>query len=137
MSVMVAAITIILRTTSQNEDWNVSLRQVHNAGHWITQDALMAQEVHTDTPGVFLELKWNDWNNDQSVKYYINGNTLRRSLNDATPILIAQNIVTDNTSCDWYPDEQKLIVNISSSVHSGRTASQKYEISPRPMNRGG
>jgi len=137
MSVMVAAITVILWTTSQNEDWNINLRQVHNAGHWISGDALMAQEVHTDTPGVFLELSWNDWNNDQNVKYYITSNTLTRSLNDGTPILIAENIVTDNTTCSWDSDDQKLTVNIRSAVHGGRYAEQTYEITPRPVNRGG
>jgi prepilin-type N-terminal cleavage/methylation domain-containing protein len=139
MSVMVAAVIIILRTTAQNDEWNINLRQVHNAGHWITGDALMAQYVHTDTPGVFLELKWNDWNNDQDVKYYLDVNTrvLTRSLNSGTPILIAENIVTADTNCIWDPDEQKLTVNISSSLHGGRAATQRYEITPRPVNRGG
>jgi prepilin-type N-terminal cleavage/methylation domain-containing protein len=139
MSVMVAAVIVIMRTTSQNDEWNVNLRQVQNAGHWISGDALMAQQVKTNTPGVFLELIWNDWNNDNDVQYFFNGDTLMRTLNGGAPILIAQNIVTDpaHTNCTWDADQQKLTVNIRASLHGNRYAEQRYEITPRPVNRGG
>jgi prepilin-type N-terminal cleavage/methylation domain-containing protein len=144
MGVMSAAVITIIRTTAQNDEWNVNLRQVQNAGHWITRDALMAQAVVTPTPGHFpLTLSWSDWNNtsgtqyNNNIQYILNGNTLTRSLNDEPAILIAQYIVTDNTSCSWDATEQKLTVNIRASLHGTRYAQETYEISPRPMNRGG
>jgi prepilin-type N-terminal cleavage/methylation domain-containing protein len=146
MGVMSAAVITIIRTTAQNDEWNVNLRQVQNAGHWITSDALMAQAVVIPTPGHFpLTLKWSDWNNisstqyNNNIKYILNGSTLTRSLNDGPAILIAQYIVPDPafTNCVWNATEQKLTVNIRASLHGTRYAQEKYEISPRPANRGG
>jgi prepilin-type N-terminal cleavage/methylation domain-containing protein len=54
MTVISAATILIMKTSSQNEELNVNLRQVQNAGHWVSQDALMAQIVDLDKPGVFL-----------------------------------------------------------------------------------
>ena len=65
MGVMSAAVITIMRTNSQNTEWNVNLRQVQNAGHWISRDALMAQVVSTNTTGVFLALSWSDWDRQQ------------------------------------------------------------------------
>jgi prepilin-type N-terminal cleavage/methylation domain-containing protein len=145
MGVMSAAVITIIRTTAQNDEWNINLRQVQNAGHWITSDALMAQAVSDNTTGVFLSLSWSDWNNigstqyNNNIQYILNGSTLTRSLNGGPAILIAQYIVTANTTCDWDYVEQKLTVNIaaSSRAPSQRAVQETYEISPRPMNRGG
>jgi prepilin-type N-terminal cleavage/methylation domain-containing protein len=148
MGVMSAAVITILKTSSQNDEWNVNLRQVQNAGHWISRDALMAQTVSDNTTGVFLNLSWSDWDsNNYNVEYFFDGNTLMRKLkvtlnaqvvNDGAAILIAEYIVTDNTSCSWNATEQKLTVNIRASLHGGgRFAERTYEISPRPSLRGG
>ena len=72
MGVMSAAVIIIMKTSSQNNEWNVNLRQVQNAGYWISKDALMAQEVDTNKPDVFLSLSWSDWNgNSYNVDYVL------------------------------------------------------------------
>lgn len=141
ISVTSAAVITVIRTTGLNDEWNTNLRQVQNAGNWITKDVLMAQSVSDNTDGVFLDISWSDWdNNNNNVQYIINGdNTLTRSFNGGPAILISQYIVTDNTTCDWNADEQKLTVNIKASLHgqSPRAVQETYEISPRPMNRGG
>lgn len=118
---------------------------MQNAGHWITRDALMAQVVRDNTPGVFLDISWSDWNNisstqyNNNIQYILNGSTLTRSFNGGPAILIAQYIVTDNTTCVWNANEQRLTVNIraSSRGQSPRAVQETYQISPRPMNRGG
>jgi hypothetical protein len=115
------------------------MRQVQNAGQWITRDTLMAQSVSTNTAGVFLNLSWSDWNNisgtqyNNNIRYVLSGNTLTRSLNSGPATLIAQNIVTANTNCVWNANDQKLTVTIRASLHGGaRYAQGTYEISPRP-----
>jgi prepilin-type N-terminal cleavage/methylation domain-containing protein len=150
MGVMSAAVITILKTGSQNNEWNVNLRQVQNAGHWISRDALMAQTVSDNTTGVFLALSWSDWDsNNYNVEYFFDGNTLMRKLkvtlnaqvvNDGAAILIAEYVVTnaDYTNCSWNDADKKLTVNIRASLHGGgRFAERTYEISPRPSLRGG
>ncbi|MCJ7515739.1 MAG: prepilin-type N-terminal cleavage/methylation domain-containing protein [Dehalococcoidia bacterium] len=141
MGVMSAAVVIIMKTGSQNNEWNVNLHQVQNAGHWISRDALMAQVVNTNKPGVFLNLSWSDWDsNNYSVDYIFDGNTLKRQLNGGAAVLIAEYVVTDvlYTNCNWNDDDKKLTVNIRAALHAnGRYAERTYEISPRPMLRGG
>jgi hypothetical protein len=115
------------------------MRQVQNAGYWITHDALMAQSVSTNTTGFFLTLSWSDWNNttgtqyNNIINYALNGNTLTRSLNGGSAILIAQYIVPPTTTCQWDSNGGKLTVTIRASLHGKRYAQQTYQISPRPM----
>lgn len=143
MGVMAAAVITIVKTTTQNDEWNVNLRQVQNAGHWISRDALMAQVVKTNQPGVFLNLSWSDWDgNSDNVNYILDGNTLKRQLNGGAAILIAQYIVHDGTptsptKCVWIDGENKLAVTIRASLHGSRYAERIYEIHPRPVARGG
>jgi prepilin-type N-terminal cleavage/methylation domain-containing protein len=140
MGVMSASISTILRTTAQNDEWNVNLRQVQNAGHWITNDALMAQAVSTNTTGVFLSLKWSDWNNissnqyNNNIQYVLSGGTLTRSLNGGPAILISQYIVSNNTTCTWDTTLQQLTVHIRAS-EAKRYADGTYQIRPRPTLR--
>lgn len=143
MGVMSAAVITIMKTTQQNEEWNVNMREMQNAGHWISQDALMAQTVILDRPNVFLALTWNDWNNNNTdVEYYFDQNhrdRLYRRLNHVSPgILIAQYVLTDNTSCTWNAADSTLTVNIKTSMRAnGRFADGAYQIHPRPSIRGG
>ncbi len=136
MGVMSASVITIFRTNAQNDEWNVNIRQVQNAGQWITRDALMAQVVSDNTTGVFLRLSWSDWNNPlgTNVQYILNGttHTLTRSLNGGPAILIAQNIVTANTTCVWNANGKTLTVKIRASLRGVRYAENTYQISPRP-----
>jgi prepilin-type N-terminal cleavage/methylation domain-containing protein len=144
MGVMSAAVIIIMKTSSQNNEWNINLRQVQNAGYWISKDALMAQEVDTHKPNVFLSLSWSDWAGDSYIVDYVledNTTLMRRQLNDSSEFLIAQYIVHDDTPtsptrCVWNDEENKLKVYIKASVHEGRYVEKTYEISPRPVAKG-
>ena len=141
MGVMTAAVVIIMRTSSQNNEWEVNLRQVQNAGYWISKDALMVQVVDTNKPDVFLSFSWSEWNgNSYTIDYWLDGNKLMRKLNGGSSILIAQYIVPADTTCEWIGEENKLKVTIKASSHGGgdevRYAERTYEISPRPMAKG-
>jgi prepilin-type N-terminal cleavage/methylation domain-containing protein len=143
LTVATAAVVLMMRTTAQNDEWNVNLRQVQNAGDWMSHDALMAQEVHTDKSGVFLNLKWSDWDgNDFDVDYIIQNNMLMRRVNNGAPAMIAQYIVHDETpqsptKCEWVDADNKLSVTIRASLRGARFAERTYEISPRPVATGG
>jgi prepilin-type N-terminal cleavage/methylation domain-containing protein len=139
-TVMSAATITIMQTSSQNAEWNVNLRQVQNAGHWISQDAIMAQEIATNKPGVFLSVVWSDWSgNSFNVDYVLEGNTLKRQLNDNPAFLIADYIVPEDTTCVWVEEENTLTVTIKASLHGDEGkhwVERVYEISPRSVAKG-
>jgi prepilin-type N-terminal cleavage/methylation domain-containing protein len=139
MTVTTAAIIVTVKTTTQNTEWNVNLRQVQNAGNWISRDALMAQVVDIHTPGVFLNLSWSDWQgNSFNVDYIIQGNMLMRQMNGGTAKLIADYIDPLGSTCDWNATENKLIVTLRATVHDPDNSYAKtYEVCPRPVAKGG
>jgi prepilin-type N-terminal cleavage/methylation domain-containing protein len=137
--VMSSAVFIITKTTSQNNEWNINLRQVQNAGYWISQDALMAQIVDINEPGVFLALRSSDWSGDSyNVDYVLEDNTLTRQVNDGPETLIAEYIVPADTTCAWDGENNKLTVTIRAAVNGNgsRYVERIYEISPRPVAKG-
>ena len=149
MAAVVTAVILIMKTSTQNEEWNVNLRQVQNAGHWISRDTLMAQIISDNTAGAFLSLSWADWNGaSHDVKYFFDGTTLKRRLtvDDVinSEILVAEYIIHDDTEgsptkCAWDEEENRLTVTIRASLHGleGGHVERTYEITPRPAARGG
>lgn len=143
MGVMSASVITIMKTTQQNDEWNMNLREMQNAGHWISKDALMAQQVFIDRPNVFVALTWSDWNNNNfNVEYYFDQNhqdRLYRRLNSVSPgILVAQYVDRAHTNCTWSAANNTLTVNIRTSLNSNsRFADGTYQIHPRPSVRGG
>ena len=140
MGVMSTAVVLFMKTTQQNEEWNVNLRQVQNAGYYISKDALMAQTVSDNRTGVFLALTWSDWDsNPFDVEYYFDGNTMYRRLNGVSGISVAEYVVTDPafTNCTWSSDNNTLTINIRTSLHGNRFADGTYQIHPRPSVGGG
>ena len=143
MTVTAAAVVIVSKTTAQSNEWNVNMRQVQNAGHWISRDVLMAQEIDTtpSDPDGFLTLSWSDWDgNDYNVEYFFDGNTLMRQLNDGSSMLIADYIMPPPaTTCAWHEADNKLTVTIKASLHGEeeRCVEKTYEINPRTVIGGG
>ena len=68
-----AAIFQILRNTERNNDHITVVRQVENAGYWISRDAQMALGV-TATGNLtlpdFLSLSWTEWDDDGNPIYH-------------------------------------------------------------------
>ncbi len=61
------AIFQVLRNTERNNDHMTAVRQVENAGYWISRDAQMSQSVNTtDTLTLpnFLVLSWTEYDTD-------------------------------------------------------------------------
>lgn len=58
----------IFRSSKQNNDWNVAVRQAQSLGQWVSQDALMVNTIDIgDDPETedieFISLFWKDWEN--------------------------------------------------------------------------
>lgn len=68
-----AAIFQILRVAERNNDHITVVRQVENAGYWISRDAQMALSVNTTNSlasPYFLSLGWTEWDDDGDPIYY-------------------------------------------------------------------
>ncbi len=101
MGVVSMTIIMVMKISPQNNDWAVALRQVQNAGYWISRDVMMAQSVNVTTLE-FLTLEWvildDDGNSANcTVTYQF------EDMSDGMKRLIRQKQVGDE------PEEQILI----------------------------
>jgi len=147
---IIGAITVtifqLFNISARSDNHMLAVRQVQNAGYWISLDTQMAQSVVTDggATGFPLDVTWNEWDGTlNEVRYTIEGNELKRShsVNGGGPseMLVAEYIDTDNTNCvftDTDGDDIKdtLFLKVTATV-SGRheaTETRVYEVIPRP-----
>lgn len=106
-----AATFQVLKGAERGNSYMSAVRQVENAGHWISRDALMSESIQTDnlTPPNFLILNWveRDYVNQDirhSATYFfqdVSGNTgklMRRHWSSAGAnelVLVAEKIYYD------------------------------------------
>ena len=62
MGVMSMTVGMIPKVSGKSNDQAVALRQVQNAGYWISRDAQRAQNIYDDVlPPDFLTFTWTEW----------------------------------------------------------------------------
>lgn len=119
----------------------VAVRQVQNAGYWISRDALGAQTIYEDNnPATsdFLTLSWSDWTGiDFQSVYYFDNDDLHRSYyidgGMVSDIVVASDVNADLTT--FIKQEAVYTLTISATVDnfpSPITEVRTYEILPRP-----
>jgi len=128
-----------------------AVRQVQNAGYWVSHDAQMAQDINTDddpdTPELELvTLTWTEWEGDeQRVVYSLVDDKLQRehyinydpvtNPDPDTTTFVAEYIDSTNTSCVWDDVAGKLTLTVTATLGTGSqeaSESRVYEITPRP-----
>jgi len=63
----------VINVTRQSNDHVAAVRQVQNAGYWISRDAQMAENVVVDDDpetAEFLTLTWTEWGYDEDSYYH-------------------------------------------------------------------
>ena len=118
-----------------------AVRQVQQAGFWVSPDVQMAQSVNTTGNSSFLTLKWTEWptSNNHTVIYSLEDmpsgglKKLQRehyieSDLDST-IVVAEYIDPAQTSCVW--DGEWLTFNVTATVGE-ESETRVYEVKPRP-----
>ncbi len=131
--------TITLLTSPQRTAAHgIVLQQVQNAGHWISRDVQMARSVNaTGTNGFPLVLTIpvdDNPDNDYSVEYIFDGDSLKREEYDSAhtlvaEMLIAQYIVSDNTTFSSLPSgSYQLSIRAAKGVAA---VTINYEVKPR------
>ncbi len=139
-----AAIFQILRNTEHNNDYLTVVRQVENAGYWMSRDAQMARVVTaTDnlTPPAFLSLSWSGWADNGTIIYYSAnytfvdltngvGKLMRTYTSGGTSkqTLIAQYIATNTSNTSF--ESPVLTVNLT-AVFEGIQETREYKIKRR------
>jgi len=106
VSVIAVSIFQLYKVHASTSNRMIAVRQVQNAGYWVSRDVQMAQSVETDggATGFPLKLTWsNEWDgNTYQVVYSLADSELRRSykVNDDDPeMLVAEYIDQAETSC--------------------------------------
>ncbi len=130
----------VLSGNAQSSNQMNVVRQVQNAGYWISRDGQMAQSVELGVSSGFpLVLTWTEWDGTvNQVTYSITGDELRRSHSvdggAAVETFVAQYIDSDaaNTNCAFTGGV--LTLKVTASVTGYRPASETriYEVTPRP-----
>jgi len=138
----------VLKGTEHNSNHMTAVRQVQNAGYWISHDAQMAQSVTADnlTPPAFLVLSWTETNSgdEYQVVYTLEDmpeselKELRRtqSINGGGGIttLVAQHIAPDleKTKCKF--TNGILTLTVTATVGDGapmESETRTYKLAPR------
>ncbi len=146
------AIFQILRNTERNNDHITAVRQVENAGYWISRDALMAVSVTTTdnlTLPDFLHLSWTEWDDDDDPIYHSANYTLEEltngigklkrnygsSVGASEQTLVAQYIYYDpngaNATSNTSYQSPILTVKLT-AVFEGIVETREYKIKRRP-----
>ncbi len=145
----------VFNVTRRSNDHMVTVRQVQNAGYWISRDALMAQNIVVDNDpetDEFLTLKWTEWGYDgdsvyHEVTYFFQdlpddiGKLIRIHSSDGPDeqTLVAEYIDynLDNTYATYEPPDEPpeqapvLTVQITSSLGEA-SETREYRVLPRP-----
>ncbi|MDD5082054.1 MAG: prepilin-type N-terminal cleavage/methylation domain-containing protein [Dehalococcoidales bacterium] len=136
------AIFQLFSSSTRSNNQIMAVRQVQNAGYWISRDAQMAQGIVTPIAPEFLRVNWTDWDGTQyAVTYSIVSGKLQRSETrtvggipqPTTDSFVAEYINAAGSSCQYVANV--LSVTIKSEVGGGSQQSSEtrlYEVRPRP-----
>jgi len=141
----------VVTGNAQSSNHITAVRQVQNAGYWITRDGQQAQELSViDDPATlgvteWLTLVWDDWTEGElnEVIYTIDGNDLLRHIvivNVATgntisdtESIVARFVDAGNTSVTWNGEVLTLTVTATvSDFPRVVSETREYQIIPRP-----
>ena len=135
----------VLKGTERSNDHTTAVRQVQNAGYWISHDTQMAQSVVTgddpETPE-FITLNWTNWENGEVHKIVYTSHDMADGLkklkrqhliHDADGVEIGNKMTLvaeyiDSASFSKQNGVWKLTIQARSGT---QTETREYEINPR------
>ena len=90
--------TTLLRNSEQPNTQQILLKEVKSAGYWLPRDILMSNDITLGDPNGFpftINIPVDqDVNNDYSIEYLFDGNSLLRKQYDSLDVLVAENLIT-------------------------------------------
>ena len=136
--VLTTTILQVFNMSHRTTNRMAAVRQVQQAGFWVSPDVQMAQSVNASgSSGFPLTLTWIAWatNDTHTVIYTLEDSKLQRShsVNDGDPTVtpVAGYIDPDpeKTKCDW--GGGALNFTVTATV-GGQSETRVYEVEPRP-----
>jgi hypothetical protein len=138
----------IVKITPLSNNQMIALRQVQNAGYWITRDVQTAQNVDSPAPDEFLKLTSGEYVDGAyipvMVTYKLEGIDIIKKLTRtmeregiSTKILVAEYILYDPisnpgvTKVEYDPDTKKLSLWITAKSGDVTLGPKKYEATQR------
>jgi len=135
-----SAVIIQLVTAGSTSAHMIALRQVQQAGYWVSTDALQAQNITGNlTTSSSLNLTWTDWDSyNHNITYSLvpMGDLYGLQRSDGSINMTVGQYLTNSTSCSWNMTAQLLTLNVTASVAGARgpqTETRTYEIKPRAL----
>ena len=134
------AISHVIIGSARSTNHMTAVRQVQDAGYWVSRDAQMAQDITLTEPTGFpltLDISVDmDPANDYTISYSLDGDKLKRQENGSPETLIAEYIDTDQTTCEFIDTNEDniddtLILTITATVGT-ESETRIYEVIPRP-----
>ena len=123
---------------------NTAINQVRNAVYWISRDAQMAATVSVSPDVELLEVTWENWDQTEShiSTYNLTGppgglKELRRTFDYGQPMLVAQYIDPNKTSCAWDETAGVLTITITANITAGADdweETRTFDVNPRPID---
>jgi Tfp pilus assembly protein PilE len=134
---IVSSIAQVFDSNARNSNHMIAVRQVQNAGYWISHDSQMAQNVSAAGNLVF---SWKDWDGSpRQATYSLVGTDLRR-VYTVDNVTQANALVGQHISAAAWPysiSSKRLAFTVTATVGTGsRTSSEtrSYEVAPRPAS---
>ena len=131
------AISQMFTVNASTSNRETAIKQVENAIHYMSRDAVMAQSVTTNVDNFPLNLTWTNWDNSvHAVSYSVLGGGIFQRSETITingvpgaPVItrVASNVNTGSgmTGCSWAGGV--LSVKITTTVGTFRPASETRE----------
>lgn len=117
----------LLLTGERNENYVIAVRQVQNAGYFISGDGVMAQEITLGAPSGFpMTLSWSEWGSGETatVTYSLSDGNLCRN-----GAVIARHIISANAE---YPSEGEKVLTLTVEAKVGTMMEERtYKVKPR------
>lgn len=132
----------VFSVNTRSSNHMVAVREVQNAGYWISRDAQMAQEEPDISDDEFLTLTWTDWDSGDEHQHqvvYSLEDDCRLKREHYFKLLGAEEFKLDTTtfvaqfieSCEFTKDDHSLIVTVTARVGE-ESETRIYQAMPRP-----
>lgn len=122
---------------SRNQNHMVAVRQVQNAGYWISRDGVMAQGVTMGPSSGFpLTFSWTEWGTSQTttVTYTLSDSVLSRqqTVDNATITSTIARYIT-SAQAEFPTGNEKLLTVTMTAQVGTLSETRTYKIKPRPV----
>lgn len=141
-----ATILQVINGSNRTNNHMTAVRQVQNAGYWVSHDAQMAQSVNTTAPDGFpITLSWVGWSGNTTYEVvYSSENMTSGSLKNLQRSYSVNGTVQETSYVAQYVDPAttsanftsgELIFTVTATVGAGSQAGSEtrfYKVGPRP-----